>query len=149
MFGSLVAALLSWAILLVASRALILHFGFDPWYFAFIQMAAGGVFMMWIGRGTSRAGETLMSPLTWLYGVLRVGTAACFTAALVHTTTANAAFLGIVSVPLAALVTGVVLGRRATKTTTTLEIVGHGVVITRLVFLVIQLPDGAANPPSC
>lgn len=141
-FAALFAALSSWALLLVASRALILQFDFDPWTFALVQMAAGGLAMMWLGRGTTRARETLLSPLTWLYGVLRVGTAAFFTAALVHTTTANAAFLGIVAVPLAALAAAVVLGAKPTRW----ELVGHGVVLAGLAAIAVGLDGGLSNP---
>ncbi len=139
---ALLAAIASWAILLVASRVLILAFQLDPWSFAFLQMAAGGLFMMWVGRRTVRVRETLGSPLTWLYGVLRVGTAGFFTAALVHTSAANAAFLSILSVPLAVVATVFLFARRPARS----ELPGHALVLVGVVSLGNALEAGLANP---
>lgn len=119
-----------------------MSYGFDPFAFAFIQMGAGGVFMMWIGRRTSAARAVIASPLTWLYGMLRVATAAFFTAALVHTSTANAAFLGIISVPLAALATGVIFGKAPSRW----ELPGHAVVLAGLWLVAHEIDGGFANP---
>jgi len=139
---AILASLASWALLLVASRALILSFGFDPFAFAFVQMGAGGLFMMWVGRSTGEARSIVSSPLTWLYGILRVSTAGFFTAALVHTSAANAAFLGIVSVPLAALALRTIFGRRLSAW----ELPGHALVLVGLALVSTGLDGGLANP---
>lgn len=136
------ASLLSWALLLVTSRVLLVAFGFDPWLFTFIQMMVGGAFLIAIaGRGTGLVGA-LRNPYTWAYGVLRVATAAFFTAALVHTTTANAAFLGVVSVPISMIVLWLVLSRRPSR----LELPGHVVILLGLVLLAQCLDGGWRNP---
>lgn len=135
-------SLLSWAVLLVVSRVLLVGLELDPWLFTLIQMTAGGAFLVVIaGRGTGIM-EALRNPYTWLYGVLRVATAAFFTAALVHTTTANAAFLGIVSVPISMAVLWLVLSRRPSR----LELPGHAMVLLGLALLAQSLEGGWRNP---
>ena len=136
------ASLLSWAVLLVASRVTLLAFQLDPWLFTFIQMMAGGAFLVAIGARGSGLTKALRDPYTWVYGALRVATAGFFTAALVHTSVANAAFLGIVSMPISIVVVWVVLSRKPSRR----ELPGHAVIILGLALLAQNLEGGWRNP---
>lgn len=141
-FTVLVSALLGWALVLVVSRALLIAFGFDPWLFTLIQMLTGGLFLIAIaGRGPA-VGDALRNPWTWVYGVLRIVSAALFTAALVHVSTANAAFLAISSVPLSAVLLWLALSRRPLRQ----ELPGHALIVGGLVLLGFSLEDGWHNP---
>lgn len=138
----LLSALFGWALVLVVSRALLIGFGFDPWLFTLIQMLTGGIFLIAIaGRGPA-IGGALRNPWTWVYGVLRIVTAALFTAALVHISTANAAFLAVSSVPISAVLLWLVLSRRPLRQ----ELPGHALIIGGLVLLGFSLDDGWHNP---
>ncbi|MBG6155362.1 hypothetical protein IWQ52_000011 [Labrenzia sp. EL_159] len=136
------ASLASWALLLVTSRVILFAWPVDPWLFTLIQMMAGGIFLIAIaGRGKGFA-DALSDPFTWLYGGLRVATAAFFTAALTYTSTYNAAFLGIVSVPISLAVLWLILSRQPSR----IELPGHCVVFFGFVFLAGSLDDGWRNP---
>ncbi|QPH55633.1 translation-associated GTPase [Pontivivens ytuae] len=136
------AALVSWSILLVVSRIILVNLALDPWLFTFIQMMAGGLFLMLASGRTRGVWRTLGEPITWLYGFLRVATAAFFTAALLHTTTANAAFLAIVSVPTSVLVVWLVMSRTPRRA----ELPGHLIILAGLLLLAASLEGGFRNP---
>lgn len=72
---------------------------------------------------------------------MRVATAAFFTAALLHTSAANAAFLAILSVPTAAIVVWGVMGRRPRPW----ELPGHLLILVGLLALAASLEDGFRN----
>ncbi len=135
-------ALLSWSALLVASRIILVNTGLDPWLFTFIQMMAGGAVLMLVSGRPKGVWRTLRDPVTWLYGVLRVATAAFFTAALLHTTAANAAFLAILSVPTSVLVLWLVMSRVPRIG----ELPGHLMILAGMVALAVTLEDGFRNP---
>lgn len=138
----LVSALFGWALVLVVSRMLLIGFGFDPWLFTLIQMLTGGIFLIAVaGRGPA-VGGALRNPWTWVYGTLRIVTAALFTAALVHISTANAAFLAVTSVPISAVMLWLVLSRRPLRQ----ELPGHALIVGGLVLLVFTLDGGWHNP---
>lgn len=136
------ASLASWALLLVTSRVILFAWPVDPWLFTFIQVMAGGAFLIAIaGRGSGFT-EALSNLFTWLYGGLRVATAAFFTAALTYTSTYNAAFLGIISVPVSLVVLWILLARQPTR----VELPFHGLVLLGFVFLAGSLDNGWRNP---
>ena len=136
------ASLASWALLLVVSRVTLLALRLDPWLFTFIQMMAGGAFLLAVAGRAGGLVEALRDPHTWIYGVLRVATAAFFTAALMHTSTANAAFLGIVSVPISMMVLWLVLSRTPSRR----ELPGHAAILVGLALLAQALEGGWRNP---
>jgi drug/metabolite transporter (DMT)-like permease len=141
-FGIVLAALASWSLLLVVSRVILTNTGFDPWIFTFLQMMAGGLFLMLVSGRPRGFGPLLRDPITWIYGMLRVATAAFFTAALLHTSAANAAFLALLSVPTAAIVVWGVMGRRPRPC----ELPGHFLILLGLLALAGSLEDGFRNP---
>ena len=72
--------MLSWGFLILISRVLVAGHGFNPWVLSFVQMAVGGAAMMVAaGRGPMPL-RAFRHPQTWIYGVLRVVTAATLTA---------------------------------------------------------------------
>ncbi|MEM7721115.1 MAG: EamA family transporter [Pseudomonadota bacterium] len=136
------AALSSWSLLLVVSRIVLVNFGLDPWLFTFIQMMAGGVFLIAVSGRPKGVWRTLGDPMTWLYGVLRVATAAFFTAALLYTTATNAAFLAILSVPTSMLVIWILQSHRPNAW----ELPGHLLILVGLFALGATLDGGFRNP---
>lgn len=44
-----ISAVLSWAILSVASRIILVNFDIDPWMFSFLQLVTGGVALLAVG----------------------------------------------------------------------------------------------------
>lgn len=143
-FGFMIlgASLVSWSLLLVASRIILLTTQYDPWMFTLIQMMIGGAFLFLVSRGSASLKGVLSDPFIWCYGILRVATAALFTAALVHTSTANAAFLGVISVPMSMIVLWLIMRRRPTWQ----EIPGHFVILAGLAILALNLEGGWRNP---
>ena len=136
------ASLLSWALLLVVSRATLLGLELDPWLFTFIQVMAGGALLVAIAGRSGALAEGWRNPRTWIYGVLRFATAAFFTAALVHTSTANAAFLAMVCVPIRVVLLWLVRSRRPYPW----ELPGHAVLLLGFALLAQSLEGGVRNP---
>jgi len=135
-------ALLSWSVLLVLSRVILTEYGLDPWAFTFIQMMAGGMFLIAVAGQTKGTGALLRDPVIWAYGLLRVMTAACFTAALLHVSASNASFLSVLSVPTSALAVWYFATRPPVKR----EWLGHALILIGVGFLITQLDDGWRNP---
>ena len=136
------AALTGWSLLLVVSRVILVNLGLDPWLFTFIQMMASGVFLLFIAGKGQMTGLLLRDGSVWIYGMLRVLTAAFFTAALLYTSAANAAFMSILSVPTSVLFLWLVLSRIPKRW----EIPGHVIIVCGLLLLATQLEDGWRNP---
>lgn len=136
------ACMLSWSLVLVVCRFILFTYEFDPWLFTFIQLMAGGFFLVILAGYTSGVLVALRDPFTWLYGVLRVATAALFSAALLHTSTANANFLGITAVPMTMVMFWIVFSRRPS----TWELPGHALIIVGLILLARNLDGGYSNP---
>ncbi|MDF1793000.1 MAG: EamA family transporter [Thalassobaculaceae bacterium] len=137
-----VAAILSWAALIAISRILLVRFGFDPWAYTFLQLCAGGVCLLAIGRQGRLSLASLKRPTTWLLGLLRVLSAALFTAVLVWVSAMEAGVLAAVNVPMVAVAVWLVFGRRPARR----EWIGHMVVLAAIVPLVLTLEGGFANP---
>lgn len=138
----LVSSLVVWAGLLTISRALLLTTGIDPWAFTFIQMLSGGVTLLifaWRPGMSWRAGGR---PLTWLFGLSRVTSAACFTAALVYVSLVEASLLGLMSVTGAALMAWRLRGARPGRA----EFVCHTILVAGVVSLALLVEDGWRNP---
>ncbi len=136
------ACMLSWSLVLVVCRVILFAYELDPWLFTFIQLMAGGTFLVIYAGYVSGILEALRDPQTWLYGVLRVATAAFFSAALLHTSTANANFLGITAVPITMVMFWVAFSRRPSAW----ELPGHILIIVGLILLARNLDGGYSNP---
>ncbi|MDH3772049.1 MAG: hypothetical protein OET79_13835, partial [Nitrospirota bacterium] len=131
-----------WALLLVASRILLVRFGFDPWSFTFIQLIVSGGVLIVLSRGGNVDWRSLRRWSTWVYGALRVTTAATFTAALVHVPVVGAGLLGVMNVPMAALAVWLAFGRRARSS----ELPGHLCVLAGIVLVTMRLDGGFGSP---
>lgn len=140
--SALALSLASWALLLVTSRAILKSTGMDPWIFTLVQMMVAGVFLLVATGGFGGQRTALRDPFIWLYGMLRVATAALFTAALLHTSAANAAFLGIISVPMSVVLLWQFAGRRPALR----ELPGQVVILLGLALLAPTLEGGWRNP---
>lgn len=135
-------AMVSWALLIVISKGLLLTYNLDPWIFTIIQLMFGGLFLITISRKLGVTMEALKSPYTWAYGVARVLSAACFTASLLYISAANAGFFGLISVPFSALAFLVLFLRIPSL----LELPGHLIIILGVALLISSLEGTYTNP---
>ncbi|MEC8585789.1 MAG: hypothetical protein VXY81_14485, partial [Pseudomonadota bacterium] len=81
-------------------------------------------------------------PLTWLFGLSRVTSAACFTAALVYVSLVEASLLGLMSVTGATLMAWPLRGGRPGRA----EFVCHTILVGGVVSLALLVEDGWRNP---
>ena len=136
------AAVLSWSALIAISRILLVRYDFDPWAYTFIQLCAGGVCLLAIGGYGRVSLASFARPSTWILGILRVLSAALFTAVLVHVSAMEAGVLGAINMPMVAVAVWLFFDRRPTR----LEWLGHAAILIAIVPLVVRLEGGIANP---
>lgn len=137
-----IAATIGWAVLLVATRVMLVRFGINAWGFTLVQLLTGGLAMMLIGRHAPIAWRSLMSASIWAYGALRVVSAGSASAALLYVTVMQDTLLAAMNVPLAALVLVVVTRQRIPGG----QLAAHGVIIGGVAVMAFSLPGGLLNP---
>lgn len=137
-----IGAVLFWAALSVASRVLMLGLDLDPWAFSFVQLCAGGiVLLMASGRNATNL-SSFRRPTTWILGVLRVLSAALYTAVLVWVSVLEAGIIGAINVPMIALAVWLVFKRRPAPG----EWIGHGMIVGSMLFLLSGLEANVWRP---
>lgn len=97
------AAILSWALLSVVSRVLLVKFGFDPWMFSFLQLVSGGITLLALGYRGGRVRHSFARVSTWGLGALRVLSAALYFAVLASISVLEAGTLGAINLPVVAI----------------------------------------------
>ncbi|WP_193170723.1 EamA family transporter [Nisaea nitritireducens] len=138
----LIASVLTWALLLVCSRALVIGLDLDPWMFTFLQMGSGGLFFIVISWGADAGISALRRLDTWLIGIFRIGTAALYMAALVHVDVLQAGFFGAIGVPVSAFAVCLLFSRRPTR----LEVLGHIPLVAGSVTTAFGFDGSLDNP---
>lgn len=136
-------AMLFWAILSVASRIVLLRFGFDPWAFSFLQFCAGGVALVILS--SFQKGSTLVSFArlsTWLMGSLRVISGALYTTVLGWVSVLEAGTVGAMSTPVIALVVWALLRRPPVQR----EWIGHLIILATLAVFFGRLDAELRSP---
>ena len=128
-------AILSWAALSAASRILLLRLGLDPWAFSFIQLCAGGIFLLAVSGRHMVGLSSFKRPATWILGVLRVFSAAFYTAVLAQVSVLEAGILGSINVPMIAIAVWLIFRRRPARG----EWLGHLVILGSLPLLLMKL----------
>ncbi|WP_282606091.1 hypothetical protein [Pelagibius sp. Alg239-R121] len=137
-----IGAVLSWAALSAVSRILLLRLDLDPWAFSFVQLFAGGVALVALSGRPLLEFSSFLRPTTWLLGILRVLSAAFYTAVLAWVSVLEAGILGAVNVPMIAIAVWVAFGRRPARG----EWLGHLVILVPIPFLVLNLEGGIWHP---
>ena len=137
-----VAATIAWAILLVATRVVLIRFEINAWGFTLVQLLTGGLAMMAFGRRATIAWASLLSPSIWAYGALRVVSAGSASAALLYVTVMQDTLLAAMNVPLAALVLVVVTRQRLPGG----QLLAHAIMIAGIAIMAFSLPGGLLNP---
>jgi len=137
-----IAATIAWAVLLVATRVVLVQLGINAWGFTLVQLLTGGLAMMLIGRRAAIAWASLLSPSIWAYGALRVVSAGSASAALLYVTVMQDTLLAAMNVPLAALVLVIVTRQRLPGS----QLVAHGLMIAGIAVMALSLPGGLLNP---
>jgi hypothetical protein len=137
-----VAATIAWAVLLVATRVVLLTLGINAWGFTLVQLLTGGLAMMLFGRNGVIAWSSLLSPSIWAYGALRVVSAGAASAALLYVTVMQDTLLAAMNVPLAALVLILITRQRLPGG----QILAHGVIVAGIFVMAFSLPDRLLNP---
>jgi hypothetical protein len=137
-----IAATIAWAVLLVATRVVLVRLGINAWGFTLVQLLTGGLAMMAIGRRGAIDWSSLLSPSIWTYGALRVVSAGASSAALLYVTVMQDTLLAAMNVPLAALVL-LLLTRRPVPGG---QMLAHGVIVAGILVMALSLPGGILNP---
>lgn len=129
---------------MVVSRIVLVAYDVDPWSFTFVQLITGGAVSVAMSAGGDAVDwSSLCRPQTWLYGILRVTTAAAFTAALAHTTVTYAGLLGTTNVVLGVVGAALFFGRWPSRT----EYAGLALLVAGVAMLIgTQLDGGLRNP---
>lgn len=136
--AAVAAAVVSWGVLIVISRVLVAGFGLNPWALAFIQMAVGGAAMFAAaGRGPLPL-KAMRDPHTWIYGSLRVLTAATLTAALAYGTSAEISVLSALFIPIGMLLAWGLFARRPGPA----DVLGSLVILAGIAGVADGLPGG-------
>lgn len=130
-----IGAIMSWAALSAVSRVLLLRLGLDPWTFSLVQLCAGGLVLLTIGGCRSLNLSSFKRPTTWLLGMLRVLSAALYTAVLVWVSVLEAGTIGSISVPMVTIAVWMIFGRRPGRG----EWLGHLVILCAVVVLLVSL----------
>lgn len=137
-----IAATIAWAVLMVATRVVLLTLGINAWGFTLMQLLTGGLAMMLIGRRGAVDWAALLSPAIWAYGALRVVSAGGTSAALLYVTVMQDALLMAMNVPLAALILVLILRQRLPGR----QLLAHAVIVAGIAVMAFSLPGGLANP---
>jgi hypothetical protein len=137
-----IAATVSWGVLLVAIRVLLVNFTFNAWSFTLIQLLAGGASMIALGGRGAMAWRAFGSLSIWIYGGLRVISSACSSAALLYVGVMQDTLLAAMNVPLAGLI--IMVGTRRLPPAT--QLLAHGVIVAGILLMALALPGGLANP---
>jgi len=137
-----VAATLAWAVLLVATRVVLVRLEINAWGFTLIQLLTGGLAMMLIGGRAPIAWASLLIPSIWIYGALRVVSAGASSAALLYVTVMQDTLLAAMNVPLAALVLVLITRQRLPGG----QLLAHAVIVGGIAVMALSLPGGLANP---
>ena len=136
------AATISWGVLLVAVRVMLVNFNFNAWGFTLIQLLVGGASMIALGGRGDMAWRAFGSLSIWIYGALRVISSACSSAALLYVGVMQDTLLAAMNVPLAAAI--ILVGAR--RLPPAKQAMAHGVIIAGIVVMALSLPGGFANP---
>jgi hypothetical protein len=137
-----IAATIAWAVLLVATRLVLVRLGINAWGFTLVQLLTGGMAMMLIGHRAPIAWASLLTPSIWAYGVLRVISAGSASAALIYVTVMQDTLLAAMNVPMAALVLVVVTRQRIPGR----QLMAHAVMLAGVAVMAFSLPGGLLNP---
>lgn len=137
-----VGSVLFWAALLGASRVLLVSLDLDPWAFTFVQLLSGGVVLLCAGGRRRPDLSSFRRPATWILGVLRVLSAASYTAVLAWISVMEAGVLGAVGVPMVAAAVWLAFGRRPAQ----YEWLGQIVIILAVLLVVADLQGGFWHP---
>jgi hypothetical protein len=137
-FGSVV----TWAALAGANRVLLLRLGLDPWAFTFVQLCTGGIVLLAAGGRRRPNFSSFRRPATWAISVLRVLSAAFYTAVLATLSVLEAGVLGAVNVPMVAVAVWLAFGRRPAHG----EWVGQMVILLPILLLIGGLHGGLWHP---
>ncbi|MGO1118304.1 hypothetical protein ACTL6U_06355 [Rhodovibrionaceae bacterium A322] len=135
-------AVISWALLSVISRILLLQFQLDPWSFSFLQLVTGGLLLLALSGGRGLAVASFRRPMTWVLGGLRVLSASIYTAVLAWLSVLEAGTVGAMSIPLVALAAWWGLGQRPARG----EALGHGLILLAIGLLFLGLERELQGP---
>lgn len=139
-----IACALSWGILTVLGRIILLEYQLAPATFAFVQMFSGGLVLVLLSAKRIRSiGIAPLKQLhTWAFGGFRVLSASLYVGSLVYLTATNLAFLGALAVTLSVTFVWISLKRQPKI----IEVPGHIVILIASYFLVMQLDGQFSNP---
>lgn len=130
-----ITAVLSWAVLSVASRVLLVNLSLDPWMFSFLQLVAGGITLLAIGYRGAKAKRSFTRVSTWTLGALRVLSATLYTAVLASISVLEAGTIGAINLPVVAVVV-FFLSRTSPRG---LAWIGHMIILVAVALMAMRL----------
>lgn len=139
-----IACILSWCLISVVGRAVLIEYNLAPAMFVFIQMISGGLSLVLLSP--KRIRDIGFSPLkhfhTWAFGGLRIVSASFYVGSFLYFSATNTAFLGASNVTLSVLYVWFLLGRKPKW----IEVPGHIVIAVAWFFFARDVDDGFSNP---
>ena len=120
-----VSAIISWALLSVVSRILLVNFDLDPWLFSFLQLVSGGLTLLLIGYRGAGGANSFARPSTWVLGALRVLSAALYTAVLAIISVLETGIISALNLPVVAVFVWVLHKQRPSA----IAWVGHAILL--------------------
>lgn len=139
-----IACILSWSLISVVGRAVLLEFSLAPATFVFIQMISGGLALVLLSP--KRIQSIGFAPLkhfhTWAFGGLRIVSASFYVGTFLYISATNTAFLGASNVTWSVLYVWFLLGRKPQW----VEVPGHIVILVTWVLLALQFDGQFSNP---
>ncbi|MEM7667616.1 MAG: EamA family transporter [Pseudomonadota bacterium] len=130
-----ISAIVSWALLSVVSRVLLVNLDLDPWMFSFLQLVAGGLALLFIGYRGAGSSSSFLRPSTWMLGALRVLSAALYTAVLASISVMEAGIIGSINLPVIAILAWGL----SRKPPVGLAWIGHAVVLAAVALMTFRL----------
>lgn len=139
-----IACILSWSLISVVGRGVLIEYSLAPATFVFIQMVSGGLALVLLSP--KRIKEIGFAPLkhfhTWAFGGLRIISASFYVGSFLYISATNTAFLGASNVTWSVLYVWFLLGRKPKW----IEVPGHIVIAIFWVFFALEINGGFSNP---
>lgn len=139
-----IACILSWSLISVIGRAVLIEYELAPATFVFIQMISGGLALVLLSP--KRIQTIGFAPLkhfhTWAFGGLRIISASFYVGSFLYISATNTAFLGASNVTWSVLYVWFLLGRKPKW----IEIPGHIIIAVAWVLLALEIDGGFNNP---
>lgn len=139
-----IACILSWSLISVVGRAVLIEYNLAPATFVFIQMVSGGLSLVLLSPKRIKliGFEPLKHFHTWAFGGLRIISASFYVGSFLYISATNTAFLGASNITFSVLYVWFLLGRKPKW----VELPGHLIIAIAWIYFAMGMEDGFNNP---